>query len=480
MWSWGSLLVLGIMQIAYAAIMSRLIRPSEFGLVAAGMVAMKYITYLAQMGIGAALIQRAELERADLVAANTVALLGGFLGCVAALLLSLPLAVLFRQPDVSSVIRWLGLGLLLSAFTTVPEAILRRSMRFRAISIIQVIAYLISNILVATTIALSGYSRAALLSAILVNNIVLAIIYSVLVHWLPRISLDKNRAKRFARFGGLVSITSLMDVISSTADTVAVGRVGSNQLGQYSRATFLVGLPIEQASAAAIRVVAPGLSKIQNDRDRFGSALGVSVGLTAVFVVVPVAIGASAASLLVDVVLGPNWKLAGTILPIVAFAHGISLITQCFVTAADAKGEILPRFWTQFRCLLVTLVFVGLAVTLFGSVYSIAFAWACGEIIRLFLHSRLAIKRLGLDPVALTSRIIGALSLGAASSVPGIVIVRFLHATSLVALSTSLMAGLVAAIVCIVAIKDQPFRKDLAALGAPNWINELGWDLTIR
>ena len=466
-WSWLGMAGVTIMQLAYTAVMARLLEPKAFGLIAGAMLAIKFVNYPAKFGVSAALIQRPQLDDRDLRVAFTVSLAAGTAGTALIFAISSPFSRLIGQPQVASVASWLGLGLLLGAFGTVPEALLRKRMKFRALAFSNMAAYFCSNILIAIPLAIAGAGVSSLIVAAVGNIVLTGAFLSLSASFVPRVAYDADRARRFASFGGLVALTSLLDVVSSSADTAAVGRMGAGQLGQYSRSTFLVALPVEQISSAANRVVAPSLSRLQSDSARFGSALSLALGMTACLVAIPVSIAASLAPALVPLILGPGWDLAVDVLPFVAAASGFGLVTQVITSASDAKGTIKQRFVAQLLSVVIVLTAVITAAVTFESPRSVALAWMCGEIARLGIHSVLAVKYLSAPVSALISRFAAAATLAVVAGLSGLVIVRWWQWTGLGAITASLGVSLVLFASIWVLWPSAPYRLDMRQLGIP-------------
>ena len=452
------------MQLAYAAVMARLLEPQAFGLIAGAMLAIKFVTYPAKFGVSAALIQRPHLDDRDLRVAFSISLAAGAAGTLLVLVISTPLSHILGQPGVASVSRWLGVTLVLGAFATVPEALLRKRMQFRSLTIINIGVYFCSNILIAIPLAMANIGAMSLVVAVIANVALSAVFLSLISSFKPRLAFDVIRAKKFAGFGGLVAITSLLDVISSSADTAVVGRMGASQLGQYSRSTFLVSLPVEQVSSAANRVIAPGLSQLQSDSARFGSALTVSLGLTACLVAVPIAVAAAVASELVPLALGPGWGLAAKVLPFVSASSGMGLITQVITSASDARGAVRQRFCVQLMSVVVIVAAVATAAAVFGTPLAVAIAWMCGEVFRLAAHSLLAVKWLSVPLNDLVSRFFNAAILGVFAGTPGFLIIHQLGWNGIGALAAALAGAALLLAALWLLWPSAPYRLDIKRL----------------
>ncbi|OGX90312.1 hypothetical protein BEN49_07065 [Hymenobacter coccineus] len=73
-WTTAATVLTAVMQIGYTAVMARLLDPAAFGLVAMAGVVLRFGSYFAEMGLGHALVQRAEIDGHDVRATFTASL----------------------------------------------------------------------------------------------------------------------------------------------------------------------------------------------------------------------------------------------------------------------------------------------------------------------------------------------------------------------------------------------------------------------
>jgi lipopolysaccharide exporter len=460
-WTSSGVVVLMALQLVYTMSIARLVEPDSFGVVAAGMVAIAYFGLLSRFGLDSALIQRERIDEHDVAAATTVAVLTGALG-YALLFVSAPLfSRLFDQPLLTSTLRWMGLALVIQTVGSVPLSLLRRNLDFRAISIIRVWAYAVSNIFVGLAFAFKGYGLTALVVVFVINPTAVLIMSAAALRWRPRIGRGWTKIVPFLRFGASVSIASILDALGSTIDTILVSRIGAAQLGQYSRATMLLGLPVEQMSAAGNQVIAPSLGKLQADELRFGEALGASIAIMSCAVLVPMAVGGAIAPALVSVVLGDGWDAAADVLPVVAIATGLRLITQVVTSAAEARGQVDARLRTQTVSIAFYAAAVALTVAIGPTVLLVAVAWLIGESFRLAAHLWLSVRWLAVGGKRLLARMFGAAAVAGVAATPGLLLARLLEIQHLLAVVLSIVA---AAGVLVLAWRTMPrsqIRRDV-------------------
>jgi lipopolysaccharide exporter len=472
-WSWVTLAVTVAMQTVYTAVMSRLLDPRDFGLVAAALLGLRFVTYLSRFGLGSAVVQRQVLTRQMLATAQTLAILVGILAFATAVVLSPLIAGLTRNDQSAGVMRWLAVGLFLGSIAVVPEGVLRRDLRFKAIGLCQIVSFLLGYLVVGIWMAVRGHGVWSLVTASLAQSL----IYLVLIVWLAKPPATRRLAwsecKGMLAFGGAVTVTGFLEFLQSSLDTLSVSRwIGPVGLGQYSRATYLVGLPVEQAVTSTSSVLLPSFSRVQNDPARFSAGYLLSTGPMTLVVALPVALIASSASALVPFVLGPGWNRAAAVLPIVGAAYGLNMLTHLPAVAAESLGLVTLKLKIQSVSLVATTCFLGAAGLWGPTLDRIAIGWLSGEIFRFLLYWTIVVPRLGVSRREVASRYVGAFSVAATAAIPVLAVIRIQEQRGFVALAISGTAGLVVGFAMFCSPLVRPLRSDLRAvrarLAAPN------------
>jgi hypothetical protein len=107
--------------------LARLISPQAFGVVAYASVFIAFAQIFVDQGFSDAIVQFADLDREHLDTAFWVSLLIGGLLSVMSVFGAQMVAVLFREPQLVLVIKWLSPIFFLGALSSVQQAILRQS-----------------------------------------------------------------------------------------------------------------------------------------------------------------------------------------------------------------------------------------------------------------------------------------------------------------------------------------------------------------
>jgi O-antigen/teichoic acid export membrane protein len=397
-WSYIGTAALLAANLAYTAIISRLLDPVVFGLMALANLVVLFAQYFVRMGIASALVQRPALTRDEIRAASSAGLAFGVL-CFGAVWLLTPLICsLVRQPALSPVLRVLALSFIPEGWSMTGMGLLRREHRFRELSIITAGTYVLGFLVVGVGLAVLGAGVWSLVVGALVSNASQAVWQYVLLRHPVRPVLRAEPYRAICGYGLRLAGAHVMDYVGSNLDTLAVGRfAGTAVLGQYSRGYLLVFQPIGYyLSQALTTVLFSSLSRIQEDTARLRKAY-LSVLELGTVVLFPVCAGmAVAAPQLVRVVLGPQWNLVAGLVPWFALGGAFVVVSRFSQSLAEAKADLNRSMATQGVYLVALVAFLVVALSFRSrGVWVFAAAVAGGEMVRQLCYLALMRRILG-------------------------------------------------------------------------------------
>lgn len=385
---WGSVSVVTmvVFQLGLMAVMARLLAPADFGLMAMAGVAMRLFAFFAQWGIGAALVQRAEIGEREvrLAVGLTLAL------CVPATALTVALAPLvgafFGNDTVSRIVQVLAAGFVLNGMGAVSMALLRRSLRFKAVAAVETLSYLIGYGAVGLVCAWIGLGVWALVAATLGQAAFAWIAAWACTHH-PLRPVWRGDRSFLLGYGVRHSVISFVEFVGTTLDTAVLGRlVGDAALGLYNRASLLAVLPAEKVAGVVSRMLFPVFSAAQQDRATVGAAWLLGLGVVGLAAGV-LALGmAAAAEEVIGVLLGPAWLEAVPVFKILALATPFMYMSNVCGVTCDALA--LLRF--KLRLQTSALLLLGLLFALWYRHGFTGIAWAIvvTEVLRLAVYLR--------------------------------------------------------------------------------------------
>src|SRR5687768_9871805 len=115
---WGR----AIITIAFFVILSRLLGPEAFGLVALASVFTEFVEIFLDQGTSAAIVQRSEVDREHLDTAFWISLVTALLLTIVLIATSGLVATFFHEPRLAPVLSWLSVSFLFNALSTTQLA----------------------------------------------------------------------------------------------------------------------------------------------------------------------------------------------------------------------------------------------------------------------------------------------------------------------------------------------------------------------
>lgn len=302
------------------AIVSRLMTPAEVGLfmVASSLVIM--VETFRDFGVGAFLIQEAELTPEIIRSAVTVTTLlslalGGLIYAGAGLA-----GAVYGNADLTQLIQIASLGFLAAPISNPLLALLRRDMRFGAVAGISFSMALVNS---ATTILLAaaGYGAYSFVWGSVMAAGVTAIGAVICQPQLWILSPSLKHWRRVVPFGAWSSVVTLLGMLYDAIPRLLLGRlIGFDAVGLFSRAVSLTQLPDKLMLSAIQPVVLSALSAKARAHENLLEPYMLGLSLISVIQWPALATIVVLADPIVRILLGPQWLDVIPLVRIVALA----------------------------------------------------------------------------------------------------------------------------------------------------------------
>jgi O-antigen/teichoic acid export membrane protein len=353
-WSYLSALTNVLLAPVFAAILARLLTREDFGLFAFGMSLYAVGLFIADFGIGQALVQKHHLTEEDIRAGFTSSLGLGLLAS-ALVWLAAPLAVhVLDHPEVVRFVRFFACLYPLAALATVSTSLLRRALNFKPLMIGDVGAYVIGQGVFGLGAAYLGLGAFSLIISVAVQYLIqLGVSYTYGRHPF-RLTFRPEPYRALYAFGGRVSLVSFLEFASVNLDTWMIGRFyGAAALGVYNRGYNAVYAPLISLARSLTRVLAPSFSAVQHEQAKLRRAY--LTGLLAVSVVLfSVAAGVFVcAREIVLVLLGERFAGAIPIVQLLAVFIPFPVLANLSAVLAEATARLNTKIAIQASYLLL-------------------------------------------------------------------------------------------------------------------------------
>jgi O-antigen/teichoic acid export membrane protein len=373
-WNSASRVVGQIVQFAITATLARLLLPADFGLVAMLAVFTGFAAIFVDLGLAAALVQRKEVEERHLSSAFWVNIGGGVLMAATISSLSPAIAAFYGEPRLVALTVVASASFVIGATSIVQSALLKRTLNFRRLAIVDVTATAVGGI-IAVGVAVAGLGVWSLVLSALAATAVRSSMLWFSTDWRPKRIIDRAAVRDLWRFSSHLLGFMMLNYWSANADNLLIGRfIGVRQLGIYSRAFSVMMLPISQIAGAATGVMFPALSGIQDDRGRVKAGYLRATRLIAI-VAFPTFTGLIVvADRFIVAAYGDRWSAAVPLLRILCVAGLVRMMvaTGSWIYQSQGRTDWMLR-WGVVNCAATLIAFgVGLHWGMLG--VTIAFA----------------------------------------------------------------------------------------------------------
>lgn len=407
-WNYLGALVRAGSTIIVNAVLARLLGPEPFGLAAIAWMFIGIGNILADLGFGAALVQKKQVTAEDIRYTTSMQVLVGISMAAVNWLSAGLIARLFHDPAATPVVRVVSLLFIIQALGQTASSLLKREMDFKSIQMVQVFSYLAAFLGVGIPLAFLGAGVWALITAQLLQ----ALLNTVVVYWKVRHPLRpllRAKDKAVIGYGLKVVGTNLVNWVIVNVDNVIVGRAfGVVPLGLYSRAYQLVTVPMNNIVTVLQSVLFPAYSRVQDDEQLLKKAYLGSIGVVSLMVTPVFFTVAVVPYTVVEALYGARWLSATTILTPLALAMPLHAIMALAGPVIWGKGVVEKEFRVQSFVAVLFVVALGLASR--GSLVLLAWAVLFVYSVRLVLMTRETLRVLRIRGMELIPALRGSVA----------------------------------------------------------------------
>lgn len=363
-----------IISLFIVAILSRLISPKDFGLVAIATVLIQFLGNFTDMGIESAIIQHKKLTKRDLSNIFSFTFWIGIIITVIFFFAAWPISSYYENKTLLRICQILSVNLFFSTISIVPGALLCKEKLFKFIAyrtlVVQITVGVISVIA-----ALSGLGLYSLIISPVLSSIILFVI-----------NYRKNPQKLYFSFG-LESIRQifsyslyqflfgLINYFSRNMDKLIVGKyLGLTSLGFYEKSYRLMMLPLQNISHVIGPVMHPIFSEFHNDLKKLVSSYEKVVRFLAVIGFPLSVLLYFTAKELTLIIFGPSWLPSVRVFEVLAISVGTQIILSTSGSIFQATNSTKLLFLSGLLNTLLTVSGMFFAIFVFKTIEAVGWS----------------------------------------------------------------------------------------------------------
>jgi O-antigen/teichoic acid export membrane protein len=343
-------------------VLARLLAPADFGVVALASTFVTFASIFVDYGFSKALIQRRDLEPEHMDAAFWVASVLGVTLFAATLALAPLFAALMKTQELTPVLRWMAVALLINAVSGTPAALLERSLKFKQLAVRRVTSSFAGGA-VGITVAVLGGGVWSLVAQTIVGSVVACIALWWASAWRPRFSFRMAPLRQLLPVGVGVFGIEVIGFLNGQADRLLIGFFMTPQdLGYYFMGVRVLQIMGELFSSVFSAMSLPAFSRMQDDRDRLRNWLYRFTGTSSMITLPIFFLAALLAPVAMPWVLGSQWHASVPIFQVLTFVGALTAVAYYDRSALLALGRTRTAFFLTFGQSVLGLILISIAL----------------------------------------------------------------------------------------------------------------------
>ena len=382
-WTFAERITAQIVSTIVTIILARILDPEHYGIISIVTVFISVCDIFVTSGFNSAIVQRKNVTETTY---NTTFIISFGISIFLYIILFLVapyIAIFYNMPELTAVIRVMGLRLPLAAYNSIQQAEIQRNMQFKKFFIRTLVGTIISAF-VGIGLALSGFGVWALVGQYLTNNIVNSIMLQFLGNWKPSLKFSIKEAKGIYSFGWKVLVTNLVFTLQNDIRSLIIGKVfTASDLAYYDQGRKFPSLLVTNINSSINKVMLPAYSKKQDNLVELKNMLRKSIRV-GMFILTPILVGfALVSENFVKLILTEKWLFAVPYMQIFC----LIFITRPLESSCHQALLAIGRSGTVLKIITVIQIFSFLtlivAVFVFKSVFLIAVGLLISTIVSL-------------------------------------------------------------------------------------------------
>lgn len=374
-WNTFATIFTALMQTIQLFILTYLLNPIDFGLMAIVNICLSFIRLFADLGISSAVIHYPNISKKQFSTLFWLNIIVGILLCLIMGAFNPLIVYIYKDPALANLLLASSAILVISSIGAIYNTLFQKYLKFEILSKIEIISYAFGFLTTLLT-AFAHFGVWSLIFGQIINSTIrsFSLFYYGSKEEKVELSFDLKIISNYLKFGVFQIGERSLNFLSERADQIILGYLlGMKELGLYNFSFNLVNQPLLLINPIFTKISFPLLSKTQNKR-----IISRKIYLNTLFIIVSIIMPLYIALLifspqLIPLLFALKWAdsiFVIQILSIVFIFRGINNPTGSLILA-NGRADIGLK-WNLFLFLLSTplLYIMG---KLFPSAHTIAF-----------------------------------------------------------------------------------------------------------
>lgn len=344
-------------------ILARILLPSDYGLIGMTTFFITFFSVFVKSGFMLSLVRDKDADQSDYSTIFYFNIIVCLISYIILYFISPFIARFFEMDMLTSILRFLGISIIIDGFSIVQTAIRIKQINYKIQAQISITGTIVGGT-VAIYLAYLDYGVWSLVAQILIRSSVNTFLFWLTSNWRPIFSFSFSHLKKHWKYSFSLLRNDLTIVVFDNLYNLAIGKFYSTHLlGQYTRAKNFLDL----ASMSITRILSNGISfpilcHLQNDvtqlKNKFLHFLRLIVFISSLVTFIFVAVSDS----LIPLMIGEKWNLSVYYIKLLAFASFLYPINIYNISISRVIGrtDIFANAVLFQRLLTVPAVVIGI------------------------------------------------------------------------------------------------------------------------
>lgn len=384
-WRFGERCGAQAVKLLVELILARLLLPNDYGTIALVTVFITILNVFVDSGLGNALIQKKDADDLDF---SSVFYFNLFWCAILYLMLfasSPAISAFYGRPELTMIVRALGITVLISGLKNVQQAFVSRNMLFKKF-FFATIGGTIGAAVLGITMAYCGFGVWALVIQQLFNTTMDTFILWITVKWRPKKIFSMQRLKSLFSYGWKLLASNLLDTIYTNIRALIIGKIyTASDLAFYNQGNKLPYVIVGNINNSIDSVLLPAMSYEQDNTERVKEMTRRSIQIST-YIMAPLMMGLAVASnTLIELVLTEKWLPCVFFLRIFCITYMFQPIHTANLNAIKALGR--SDLFLKLELMKKILGLILLVSTMWISMKAMAYSTLLNSIIAQFINS---------------------------------------------------------------------------------------------
>jgi len=368
-----------IIAIVPAMVLSRLLDPSEYGLIAMAGIFTGLAFQLSDGGFVNALIQKKNADHLDFCSIFYFNIVVSILLYILLYFLSPLCSSFLGKEELTDILRVSGLNLVFLSIGQVQGVIFKKTLQFKKITIRNMYVQLVSMI-VSVVMAFTGFGVWALVYQGLIQTLGNSLLNIFMSTWKPTLCFSFNRVRLLFKYGSNILMSCLLGYGFSKVYDIIIGKFYlPSSLAVYNRSYTTAAIFKDTTVGVLGSVSFPVMSQIQDDNQRLRFNVRKFTKILTMLASVVMSIAMVFATPIFHFMYSSKWNAAIPLFQVVCVSVVFYPIRALYEDLISAKGRSDRFLYLSIADKFLTILFVMLTWKM-GLIYMI---W--GQTITFFL-----------------------------------------------------------------------------------------------